>query len=485
VSEENTPVTETAHLLVVDDEESIRISLAEGLSDERTRVSTALGGDAALEILDRGDVDLVLLDQRLSATREDGLDVLARIKRAHPDVIVVMMTAYGQFSAAVEATRRGCYQYLGKPLDLHQLRLLITNALSTVALSREVRRQRERQRRRFGADLILAESAAMRRLLENLEKVARSRTATVLIRGETGSGKELVARRIHLLSPLAGGPFVDLNCGAIPDTLLESEMFGHERGAFTDAKQAKEGLFELADGGTLFLDEIAEMPPKLQAKLLRVLESRTFRRVGGTRDIRVQVRILAATNRDLLGEVEAGRFREDLYYRLSVVPLNVPALRERREDIPPLVRAFLDHYSREMGRTLHGVTAAALERLVAHRWPGNVRELKNTMEHLVLVCGGERIDVEDLPESIRRPAAGRRAAGGADALFAPGSVPSLESVERAAIAHALREVGGNRTRAAQLLGITRQTLRAKIERYGLGEAEADADEVPATDARSS
>jgi DNA-binding NtrC family response regulator len=244
-------------------------------------------------------------------------------------------------------------------------------------------------------------------------------------------------------------------------------MFGHERGAFTDAKTAKEGLFELADGGTLFLDEIAEMPQKLQAKLLRVLETKTFRRVGGTRDVRVEVRILAATNRDLFAEVEAGRFREDLFYRLSVVPLNVPALRERREDIPGLIHVFLDQFNREMGRAVRGVTDAALERLLAYAWPGNVRELKNTMEHLVLMCGGERIDEEDLPDPVRRPRASARALAGSGGLLRPGVVPSLEEVERAAIAHALAEVKGNRTRAAQLLGISRQTLRTKIERYGL------------------
>ena len=477
MSGENRPAVETAHILVVDDEESIRISLAEGLSDDRTRVSTAIGGDEAMKVLADGEVDLVLLDQRLSLTGEDGLDVLVRIKQDHPEVVVVMMTAFGQFSAAVEATRRGCYQYLAKPLDLHQLRLLIANALSTVALSREVRRLRARQRRQLAADQVLAESPNMRQLLESLEKVARSRTATVLIRGETGVGKELVARRIHVLSPLAGGPFIDLNCGAVPDNLLESEMFGHERGAFTDAKTAKEGLFELADGGTLFLDEIAEMPPKLQAKLLRVLESKTFRRVGGTRDTRVEVRIIAATNRDLFAEVEAGRFREDLYYRLSVVPLHVPPLRERREDIPGLIQIFLDHFSREMGRPVRGVTDRALQRLVVYPWPGNVRELKNLMERLVLMSGDRALDEEDLPEQIRSPRPGSRRAEQSSELFRPGSVPTLDEVERVAVLHALGEVGGNRTRAAQLLGISRQTLRAKIEKYGIGEGE----EVPASE----
>jgi DNA-binding NtrC family response regulator len=476
VSAESTPGTTIAQILVVDDEESIRISLAEGLSDAQTHVDTAIGGDAAMRILTENEIDLVLLDQRLGATGEDGLDVLSRIKQAHPDVMVVMMTAYGQFASAVEATRRGCFQYLAKPLDLHQLRLLIANALSTAALSRAVHRQSERQRRQFGADPILADSPTMQRLLASLEKVARSRTATVLIHGETGSGKELVARRIHYLSPLVGGPFVDLNCGAIPDTLLESELFGHERGAFTDAKSAKEGLFELAHGGTLFLDEIAEMPGNLQSKLLRVLETKCFRRVGGTRDVRVEVRILAATNRDLFAEVKASRFREDLYYRLSVVPLQVPPLRERREDVPGLLRVFLDHFNREMGHAVRGVTPRAEERLLAYAWPGNVRELKNTVEQMVLMCSGDMIDAEDLPDTIRlrHPAPSRGVRP--EELFRPGTVPTMEEVERAAIVHALHETHGNRTRAAQLLGISRQTLRTKIERYGLDAA----DEVSAS-----
>jgi two-component system response regulator AtoC len=478
VSAENRIEIESTHILVVDDEESIRISLSEALSGPGTRVSTALGGEECFAILAQGDVDLVLLDQRLSATQENGLDVLRRIKEERPETVVIMMTAFGEFESAVEATRLGCYTYLAKPLDLHQLGLHIRNALSTMALAREVRRLRARQREEFDIDTVYGSSPCIHKLLENVRKVARSRTATVLIRGETGSGKQLVARQIHAFSEVAAGPFVDINCSALPENLLESELFGHERGAFTDAKQSKEGLFELANGGTLFLDEIAEMPPKLQAKLLKVLEQKSFRRVGGTASIKVDVRIITATNRDLFAEVEASRFREDLYYRLTVIPIAVPPLRERREDIPALLKTFLDHYNREIGRSVRGFTQRAMDLVLAYPWPGNVRELKNMVEYLVLMGSGEEIDADDLPEKIRYNLSGPRRGGISPQaeLFRPGHVPALEQVERLAIEHALAQVGWNKTRAADLLGISRQTLRAKIKQYGLaveGEEETE------------
>ncbi len=468
---------ESVRILVVDDEESIRISLSEALKDEYTRVEVAVGGNECMSILGRKDVDVVLLDQRLSATGEDGLDVLRRIKEEYPEVVVIMMTAYGRFESAVEATRLGCFQYIAKPLDIQQLKLLIRNALSNMALAREVRRLRAQQRRQFETDVVFGTSPKVRQLFENIKKVARSRTATVLIRGETGVGKELVARQIHFYSEVGTGPFVDVNCSAVPENLLESELFGHEKGAFTDARTSKEGLFELADGGTLFLDEIAEMSPKLQAKLLRVLETKKFRRLGGTSDIEVKVRIIAATNRDLFKEVEEGRFREDLYYRLTVIPIHVPPLRERREDIPALVQTFLEQFRREIGRHSIAITDDAMKMLVAYDWPGNVRELRNLMERLVLMVSSETIDVGDLPEHIRLNLGGpRRRVEGPD-LFQPGRVPTLEEVERVAIEHALAEVGGNKTRAASLLGISRQTLRAKLRQYGIAQKSAEEDSV--------
>jgi two-component system, NtrC family, response regulator AtoC len=477
VSDAKPTPNEVTHILVVDDEESIRISLSEALTSPETEVLTALGGAEAFVHLEGGVIDLVLLDQRLAQTNEDGLEILRRIKRDHPAVAVIMMTAYGRFESAVEATRLGCYQYIAKPLDLHQLKLLIRNALATMELGREVRRLRAEQRRRFATDRIIGASPRLERFLEELKRVARSPSTTVLLRGETGTGKELAAQQIHSLSPVAAGPFIDVNCSAVPDNLLESELFGHEKGAFTDAKCAKEGLFEIAHGGTLFLDEISEMPTKLQAKLLRVLESKTFRRVGGTQDVRVSVRIVAATNRDLQAHVASGRFREDLYYRLSVVPLDVPPLRERREDIPALAKTFLELYAREIGRVVTDFAPAAMDLLVAYDWPGNVRELRNLMERIVLMGTGARIEVTDLPEQIRLNRGRPRRREGSDALFRPGQTPTLDDVERLAIEHALTEANGNRTHAAQSLGISRQTLRTKLQRYRLAEAEEVDDEA--------
>ena len=456
-----------AHVLVIDDEETIRISLSEALTNEGTRVTTAIGGSEAYATLRAEDVDLVLLDQRLSATQEDGIELLGRIKADFPEIPVIMMTAYGRFEKAVEATRLGCYQYIGKPLDLHQLKLLIRHAVETTALTREVRLLRAQQRKEFAIDAVVGHSAVIRELLADVKKAARSRSATVLLRGETGVGKELVARQVHYYSPVATGPFVDINCSALPEQLLESELFGHEKGAFTDAKSAKPGLFELADGGTLFLDEIAEMPPSLQAKLLRVLENMRFRRVGGTQDHQVAVRIVAATNRDLYSEIEAGRFRQDLFYRLAVVPLDVPPLRARRDDIPSLVKTFVEHFRREIGREVRGVTAAAMTALCEYDWPGNVRELKNLIERLVLMGSGAEIDLDGLPPHIRHNQPGPLPLVGESELFQPGRVPTLAEVERVAIEHALGECDGNKTRAAGCLGIARQTLRAKIREYGI------------------
>jgi two-component system, NtrC family, response regulator AtoC len=471
VSAEEISGVETTRILIVDDEESIRFSLSEALRDDETELFTAEGGNEAFRIMSENDIDLVLLDQRLAITQENGLDILRRIKEESPETIVIMMTAYGKFESAVEATRLGCFQYIAKPLDLHQLRLLIRNALSTMELTREVRQLKAQQRRSYAVDTVFGDSPRIKELFESVKKVARSSTTTVLIRGETGAGKELVARQIHAYSDVSTGPFVDLNCSVVPENLMESELFGHEKGAYTDAKGKKEGLFELANGGTLFLDEIAEMPPHLQAKLLRVLEDKSFRRVGGTEKICVKIRILAATNRNLFKEVEEGNFREDLFYRLSVIPIEVPPLRNRREDIPSLVKTFQDHYSREIGRPVRSLDKQIMERLVDYNWPGNVRELKNLMERLVLMCSDDRIRSDDLPEHIRLNLDGPRAKGTrGSGLFQPGRVSTLSEVERHAIEHGLAQVGWNKTHAAELLGISRQTLRAKIKEYEIEES---------------
>ncbi len=461
-------------LLVVDDEESIRITLGEALSDERTTVHTAGTGREALDTLEREPVDLVLLDQNLKVSGENGIDVLREARRRFPETLVIMMTAYGRIEAAVEATKLGCFQYITKPLEIPQLRLLIKSALATVELRKEVEVLRSQQEREFDGERIFGSSDKMKDLLENVKKIARSGTSTILIRGETGTGKDLIARVIHQTSPASKGPFVVLNCSAVPDNLLESELFGHEQGAFTDARRHKRGLLEMADRGTLFLDEIGEMPPGLQAKLLRVLETKTFRRLGSTTDIRVNVRFIAATNKDLFQEVEARRFREDLYYRLSVIPVYVPPLRERREDIALLVRYFLDRYNQELGGRLGRVSDKAMEMLADYRWPGNVRELRNVVERLVLMHSGPEVMPDDLPEQVRSGGGAPRPADEADeVVIRVDRVIPLCELEKAGIRDALTKAGGNKTRAAELLGISRQTLRTKVREYALEAGDAE------------
>jgi DNA-binding NtrC family response regulator len=451
-------------LLIVDDEESIRVSLAAALSDDSTTVLTAANGGEALAALASEMIDLVLLDQKLKESGEDGIEVLREIRRRHPDVVTIMMTAYGRIDSAVEATKLGCFQYITKPLDVHQLRLLIASAVSTSRLQREVEVLRKQQEKVFSSSVRFGPSAPTRALLEHVRKAAASPTSTVLIRGETGVGKELIARQIHTMSPVAAGPFVDFNVSAVPENLVESELFGYEKGAFTDARSNKRGLFELADRGSLFLDEIGEMPLSMQAKLLRVLETKSFRKLGSTVDVRVQVRVIAATNKDLLAEVEAGRFREDLYYRLDVIPVVVPPLRERPEDVPVLAQHFLDQFSRELGRGLRRIAPAAMDLLTAYPWPGNIRELRNLMERLVLMTVGADVLPEHLPPHIiagSSPGRGGRPAPGGNS--GGERLATLEEIERAAIQQTLARVGGNKTKAAEALGISRQTLRAKMK----------------------
>jgi len=467
VREEKAPGEMEHRILVVDDEESIRVSLIEALSDEATSVQTAIGGADAMRILSTEMIDLVLLDQMLRETAEDGIEVLREIRRRFPDVVTIMMTAYGRIDSAVEATKLGCFQYITKPLDVTQLKLLITSALTNSHLKREVALLRERQARDHAPEDLFGPSQKTRELLDHVRRAAASPTSTVLIHGETGVGKELIARQIHAGSPVAGGPFVDFNCSAVPESLIESELFGYEKGAFTDAKANKRGLFEIADRGSLFLDEIAEMPLSMQAKLLRVLEQKSFRKLGSTADVRVQVRLIAATNRDLFREVEEGRFREDLYYRLDVIPVHVPALRDRREDIPVLARHFLERFNRELGRNVRGFSERAIELLCSYHWPGNVRELRNLIERMVLMASGDEIRPEDLPAQIVAPmAAGARGRGAI--VFPEDRLLTLDEVERAAIEHTLTRAGGNKTRAAELLGISRQTLRTKLKEPEMG-----------------
>ena len=408
-------------------------------------------------------MDVVVLDLKLADA--DGLQVLRRLREVDPLLPVVMLTGHGTVEHAVRATRLGAYDFVLKPPDLEHLDVVLRRAMEHARLQREV------DHLRAGAAVaptLLGESAGLRLVLQQLDKVARSSAATVLLQGETGTGKELMARYLHARSARARASFIDLNCSAIPEQLLESQLFGHEKGAFTDAKHFKKGLFDLADQGTLFLDEIGEMAPQLQSKLLRVLETRTFRRVGGHADVQVDVRIVAATHRDLKRQVSDGRFREDLYFRLNVVPIQMPPLRERRDDVEALTRHFIARFCGEMGRAPARLHPAALKALTDYAWPGNVRELKNVIERVLLLEAEDEILLQHLPADVTAGASSGSATRGGVAGIPPGDpfprgvVRPLAQIEQMAIGHALAVCEGNKTRAAQMLGISRQTLRTKL-----------------------
>jgi DNA-binding NtrC family response regulator len=453
-------------VLVVDDEKLIRWSVRTRLEQEGHEVREALDLQAARSMLEAEHCDLVLLDYRLPDGT--GLELLEGVKGKTPNVVIVMMTAFGTVDTAVQAMKLGAFDFLTKPVNLDELVVVVEKALETSRLRQEVTRLRGEQRASHGVRIV-GKSPALREVLELVEKICASQASTVLIEGESGTGKDLLAKAIHYGSPRADKPFVHITCSALAETLLESELFGHERGAFTDARTMKKGLLEVADGGTAFLDEIGEIGPGLQVKLLRFLEDKTFKRVGGTRDIRVDVRIVAATNRVLEDDVRAGSFRADLFYRLKVIPIRLPALRERREDIPLLVEYFLDHYNRELRKSTVEVEPAAMERLVAYDWPGNVRELRNVIERVMILENKPRLEAADLPPLVGSVEATRPAfVAGPGATDGPlRDTATLEELERRAIVDALERAGQNQVRAAKLLGITRDTLRYRMKKFGL------------------
>jgi DNA-binding NtrC family response regulator len=446
-----------ARILVVDDEELIRWSLVERMRAEGYDVLEASTGEAALEYA-RDGVDLVLLDYKLPDT--DGVTVLKRIKELDPDALVILLTAYASVETAVEAMKEGAFHFANKPFDLDDVAFLVSRALETTRLRREVRRLRASQAQPYSVDRIVGQSAAMEMVRTLLAKVAVSPASTVLLTGESGTGKDLAAKVLHFNSDRASRPFLNITCSALPETLLESELFGHERGAFTDARQQKRGLFESADGGTVFLDEIGEMVPSLQAKLLRVLEEKSFRRVGGLHDIRVNVRVIAATNRNLEEEVKSGRFRQDLFYRLNVLPITLPALRQHPEDVPALVSFYIDGFNREFRKNVKGASPAAMRALQSYGWPGNIRELRNAVERAMLLASGDWLEPADFP--LTTPAA-----GSSSGIQLPPHGVNLEDLEQSLVVQALERCGGNQTRAAALLGMNRDQIRYRIEKYGL------------------
>jgi two-component system response regulator PilR (NtrC family) len=450
-------------ILVVDDE-AIQCDIVKDiLEDQGYDVMTSDSGQDALERIRSAPVDVVLTDLRIPGM--NGVELLQLIKKYDPEIVVVVITAYGSIESAVDAMKKGAYHYLTKPLDKEQLTLIVQRALRTKQLSDENRSLRQELQERYEFHNIIGRSRSMQAVFRMIEKVAPSES-TVMIYGESGTGKELVARALYAHSKRKDQTFLAVNCAAIPDTLLESEMFGYEKGAFTGANTQKKGLFEEAHTGTLFLDEIGDLSTMLQAKLLRVLQEGEFQRVGGTKTIKVDIRLLVATNKNLEEEVKEGRFRQDLYYRLNVVPIFLPPLRERREDIPFLVEYFLKKYQKKHGKSLKHVTSAVMKRFLDYRWDGNVRELESVIERSVILAEQDVIDVETLPEKLREPPI--PTAPSPPIYFAiPDEGISLENVERNLIESALEKTDWSIKKASELLGITYKTLQYRIQKYQL------------------
>jgi two-component system response regulator PilR (NtrC family) len=453
-------------VLVVDDERGMRDFLEIFFRREGMDVSTAPSVDEALALIESDDFDLVMTDVQMPG--KTGIDLLRAVKVAAPETVVIVITAFATAETAIEAMKEGAYDYLTKPFKIDEARLVVKKALEKKLLTVENQRLRSELRTQARQRVLIGNSAAMQRVYELMAQVAPARTS-VLVCGESGTGKELVARGIHDLSDRREKPFVAINCGAIPENLLESELFGHVKGAFTGAVQNKPGLFEVAHGGTLFLDEVGELPQTLQVKLLRALQEKTIRRVGGNADTTVDVRIVAATNRDLHAEAQAGRFREDLYYRLNVIQIVLPPLRERMEDAPLLAQHFLDKFAREQGKPASRFSEQALARILAYDFPGNVRELENTVERAMALCRGETIEAEVLPAALLAP---RPASAATPQLpAAGGSLDDLmNAFERDLLLAALAKTGGVKKRAAQLLGITFRSFRYRLEKLGLDDA---------------
>jgi len=455
-------------ILIVDDEAFIRDNLERILTEDGYRAVSTEFGKEAVDLVSEEDIDLVLLDLNLGG--RSGLEVLRELKEVDPGVLVIIITGYGTVESAVEALKLGAYDYIKKPFKADAIRLIVRLALETQSLRREVRhlRREGKDRELLGEAEMVGTSPQLLQVYRQVREVAKHESATVLITGESGTGKELVARAIHFLSPRKDRPFIEINCGSLPFNLLETELFGHERGAFTDAKVRKIGLFEEANGGTIFLDEIGEMDLNLQVKLLRVLEDRKIRRLGGTRNIDIDVRVIAATNRELKQAIEAKEFREDLFYRLNVFPIHVPPLRERREDIAQLLDYFLRRYSRQFNKELREISRDALDLLMRYHWPGNVRELKNVVERICIMHNAAVITPEFLPREIWGDMPRKEPPQRFD--IPPEGIVLEEMVgrmEKELIAQALKITGGNVAKTSRLLNIPRGTLRYKLEKYEL------------------
>jgi two-component system, NtrC family, response regulator AtoC len=462
-----------ANILIVDDERPIRRILSVLLQERRHRVTEVGSGEEAVAVLPEAKPDLVLLDLKLLGM--DGLETLSRLRALSPSTDVVLMTAFGTITSAVEAMRRGAFDYVTKPFDNDELLMVIDRALRVRSLNSEVDALRQELESRYGFTEIVGLSRELQEVFRVMAKVVRV-DVTVLIAGESGTGKELVARAIHRRGARAQGPFVAVNCSAIPQTLVESEFFGHEKGAFTDARESRPGRFEQADGGTLFLDEVGDLALEAQAKLLRVLQERQVLRLGSRATRPVDVRVIAATNKDLTREVRAGHFREDLYWRLNVVPIRLPALRERREDLPLLIDHFVDRFNRELGLAVRSIAPEARRLLCDYDWPGNVRELENTVCRAMILCEGDTLTIADLPGRVRGETEGPDTAPGSDLVrltLSEAVTQATERLEKMMVLSRLAEHRGNRTATAESLGVSRKTLFNKMRQYGLSGDEAE------------
>ncbi len=453
-------------VLIVDDEKLLRWSLNQKIQEWDYDVAEAENGETALVAAEEEAPDLVMLDVRLPDSK--GTDLLQELKKKNPEIPVIMMTAYGVIDDAVIAMRRGAYDFITKPIDEGKLQNTLKNALEAASLKKEVAFYREREKKHFDTSQIVSHSQTMKQVVEMVKKIAQSEASIILLQGESGTGKDLISQTIHHLSRRRQSAFLAINCSAIPENLLESELFGYEKGAFTDAKQRKRGLVELAEDGTLFLDEISTLNLHLQAKLLRFLETQIFKRVGGLKDIEVDIRVIAATNQDLEIACEKGEFRKDLYYRLNVCPVFVPPLRERKRDIIPLAQHFISHYNAKFRKSIKGLAPEVEKFFTEYEWPGNVRELKNAVERAMIFEEESLISAKNLPIESKK-------SGFESSTLNPKKFPntnlSLEEMEKEMLKEALKKANGNQSQAAKLLKITRDTLRYKIKKYGLNSKE--------------
>ena len=460
-----------ARVLIVDDEKLILWSMAQALEEAGHIVEQAENAAQAIAAVEREAPELLLLDHKLPD--RTGTEILPELRKIAPNMPVIMITAHASVPGAVEALKGGVCDYIGKPFEISDLLQVVARALESSRLRDVAAWHGGQALKGLTGGMIVAESPAMKKVERIVEQVARSGASTVLLLGESGVGKGLVARALHRANRARVDAFMNIACTSLPDHLLESELFGHERGAFTDAKAQKKGLVELADGGTVFLDEIGDIQPQLQAKLLGFLDDRTFRRVGGVRDIQVSVRVIAATNKDLAKEVAEGRFRSDLYYRLKVIPIHIPPLRERKEDLPTLVAMFIEHFNTEFGKSVRGVDEASAAAILTYSWPGNVRELRNAVERAVLLGDGELLTLDDLPPEVSESGLPPACNGAADGFELPTEGVVLESLEKNLVCQALRRTRGNRARAARLLGMNRDQIRYRIKKFDLSEFEDD------------